>query len=314
MDIPKSLKIQEFEKDRKDFTSCGLDIVGFVRRKRMENPKLRLEFKDYAGDYYKAPEHFYIGNDLVYKKKQFAGEVPAEVILAYAYNYLGIPSSIAYPFYMSTYIPNYNGTATIADGVVTKDITQVFPTAEKRGDRACHTIKGLYTDEKCNDITAEGKLSRVKETIASIAFNNKDAGFDNSFWVYNPKTKMYESVVSIDHGYSGRDSMYGSTKEQVLRGLYFKGEHGYNGMYDIEEDRATILHYLRKLLNGERVDGVQFNEHELKDLHAFINAISKLDFEKIANDYKSRYKFVTSPKFLSGLEYSREDCCEELSR
>ena len=267
MRINEQLKIQAFEKDRSYFMPGGLDIISFINRKSKEDPTFKKDFYDYAGEYYKKPERFTIGEDIVYKKKQYAGEVPAEVVLAYAYNLVGIPSPIAYPFFMNSYRPfEWRKTAIHTgspDGVVTKDIQQVFPTAEKRGDIACHSFKGLYTDEDClRTISPEGRLARVKETIASIAFNNKDAGFDNSFWIKNPTTGMHESVVSIDHGYSGRDSMYGKTKDDVIRGLYFMGEHGYNGMYYFEEDRATVLYFLKRLLAGQRIDGVQFSDAE----------------------------------------------------
>jgi len=298
MGISDKLRIQELENDRRYFTKAGIDIVKFVYDKKKENPQLKMNFYDHAGDYYKKPEHFYIGDDLVYKKKQYAGEVPAEIVLAYAYNYLGIPSPIAYPFFMSTYIPKFEKNALISDGVITKDVQQIFPTAEKRGDFECHTIHGLYTSDICSDITAKGKLSRVKETLASIAFNNKDAGYDNSFWIKNPKTNKFDGVVSIDHGYAGRDSAYQSTKDGIMKYLYFKGEHGYNGMYYPEEDRRTVMGYLKRLLNGEKLTGVRFTDSELHELDKFIQNISKLDFKKIAQDYTDRFVYQISPAYM----------------
>lgn len=313
MNIDKEFKIQEFEKDREDFTSKGINILNFVYRKKREQPDMTLNFYDYAGEYYKRPEHFAIGEDMVYKKKQCAGEVPAEVILAYAYNYLGMFSPVAYPFFMSTYNPRGAEAVFSPDGVITKDVQQIFPTAEKRGDMACHTFKGLFTDEKCDNITREGKLSRLKETVASIAFNNKDAGFDNSFWLKDSVTGQYTGVISIDHGYSGRDSMYAGDKDSVMRWLYHKGEHGYNGMYHMEEDRATVLYYLKKLLMGNRVDGVQLSDSEIREVRFLINEIGKLNFKNISDDYASRYTYKCSPKFIQALEWSREDFCKELS-
>lgn len=313
MDIDNKLKITEFENDLKDFTPFGLDIIQFVTRKHKEKPDMKLDFYDFAGEYYKRPEHFSIGDDLVYKKKQFAGEIPAEVILAYAYNYLGIPSPIAYPFFMSTYFPlQANGVIT-TDGVVTKDVQQIFPTAVKRKDMECHNFKELFTSEKCQNITRNGKLSRVKETIASIAFNNKDAGFDNSFWLRDENTGEYTQVISIDHGYSGRDSMYGKNKESVLKGLYHVGEHGYNGMYHVEEDRKTVIYYLKKLLAGNSIDGVQLQDNEIMELKFLIEEISKLDFMQISNNFANRYKYICSPRFIQSLEWSREDLCNELN-
>jgi len=314
----EQLKIEEFEKDTGNFTSAGLDIVNFIKRKLQEDPNSTMELYDYSGEYYLKPEHFRIGKDLVFKKKQCAGEIPAEVVLGYAYNQIGIPSPIAYPYYMQTYIPmerRIKGMKVyVPDGVITKDIRQVFPTAEKKMDIACHTFKGLFTDENClASITHKGRLSRIKETIASIAFNNKDAGFENSFWIRNPRTGKYESIVSIDHGYSGRDSMYGKTKDDVMSGLYFKGEHGYNGMYDPEEDRATILYFLKRLLAGQNIDGVQFTDAEIKELNDFVEQISRLDFNKISNEYKQKFNYDVSSRFLFGLEISREDLCMELS-
>ncbi len=313
MIVEDKYKIQEFEQDLTDFTSKGLDVMKFVRRKHREKPQMPFNFYDYSGEYYKFPEYFAIGDDMVYKKKQYAGEVPAEVILAYAYNYLGMFSPIAYPFFMSTYSPIGSIGCYSPDGVITKDIQQVFPTAEKRGDVACHTFVGLYTNDKCRDITDEGKLSRLKETIASIAFNNKDAGFDNSFWLRDEKTGMYTSVISIDHGYSGRDSMYGEDKDTVIRGLYFKGEHGYNGMYHYEEDRATVLYFLKRLLTGSNISGVQLTDAEIEEIKLLIDKISKLDFKQISQDFADRYNYKCAPKFLQSLEWSREDLCRELS-
>ena len=104
--IDDKFKVTEFEQDLKDFNSVGLDIVEFVARKHKEKPNMLLDFYDFAGEYYKWPERFSIGNDIVYKKKQHAGEIPAEVILAYAYNYLGFGSPVAYPFFMSSYSPD----------------------------------------------------------------------------------------------------------------------------------------------------------------------------------------------------------------
>ena len=310
--IDDKFKVTEFEQDLKDFNSVGLDIVEFVARKHKEKPNMLLDFYDFAGEYYKWPERFSIGNDIVYKKKQHAGEIPAEVILAYAYNYLGFGSPVAYPFFMSTYSPLGAKGCFIPDGVITKDVTQIFPTAVKRGDVACHTIKGLYTDEMCEDITREGKLSRIKETIASIAFNNKDAGFDNSYWHRDAKTGLYTGVISIDHGYSGRDSMYAGDKDSVLEGLYHRGEHGYNGMYDPEENRATTIYFLKKLLSGQSVSQVLLKDDEIRELLTFIEDIARLDFDKIAKDFKDRYGFKCSAKYMQALEWSREDLCKEL--
>ena len=312
INIDKKFKIQEFEDDRSDFSKYGLDIVKFVARKHKERPDMLLDFYDFAGEYYKWPEHFSIGDDIVYKKKQYAGEIPAEIILAYAYNYLGLNSPIAYPFFMSTYSPLGSVGCFTPDGVITKDVKQIFPTAVKRGDEACHTITGLYTSEECDNITREGKLSRIKETIASIAFNNKDAGFDNSYWLRDEKTGLYTGVISIDHGYSGRDSMYGSDRDSVIAGLYHRGEHGYNGMYDIEEDRATTLYFLKRLLAGTAISGVLLKDDEIIELLDFIYKISKLDFVDIADNFKDRYNYKCSPKFIRSLEWSREDLCKEL--
>lgn len=314
MNIDNKFKIKEFEKDQKDFTSIGLDILQFVSRKRKEDPTIKLDFYDFAGEYYTRPEHFYIGNDIIYKKKQLAGEIPAEVILSYAYNLIGIPSPIAYPFFMSSYSPLGVKGCFIPDGVISKDIVQIFPTAVKRKDDECHTFSGLFNSDKCNDITREGKLSRIKETIASIAFNNKDAGYDNSFWIRDDKTGEYKSVVSIDHGYSGRDSMYGRDKESVMRGLYLLGEHGYNGMYKAEEDRRTVLYYLKRILAGNNVDGVQLSDNEIAEIKFLIEEIGKLDFKKIADEYKDKFKYKCSPLFMQALEWSREDLCEELGK
>ena len=314
MIIEDKFKIKEFEDDRTDFGVYGLDIINFVDRKHKKKPDMLLNFYDFAGEYYKYPEHFSIGDDLVYKKKQCAGEVPAEVILAYAYNYLGLNSPIAYPFFMSTYSPLGSEGCFAPDGIITKDIKQIFPTAVKRGDSACHTFKGLYTDEVCKDITREGKLARIKETIASIAFNNKDAGYDNSYWIKDYKKGEYTGIISIDHGYSGRDSMYAKDKDSVIRWLYHRGEHGYNGLYNTEEDRATTIYFLRKLLAGNSISGVLLNDSEIIELIKFIEEISKLDFNKIARDYADRYKFKCLPKFIQSLEWSREDLCQELSK
>lgn len=313
MNIEDKFKIQEFECDLTDFTTKGLDVVAFVHRKRKEKPEMKLDFYDYAGEYYKKPEYFAIGEDMVYKKKQYAGEVPAEVILAYAYNYLGMFSPVAYPFFMSTYNPRGAKAIFSPDGVITKDVQQIFPTAEKRGDMACHTFKGLFTDEKCDNITREGKLSRLKETVASIAFNNKDAGFDNSFWLKDSTTGQYTGVISIDHGYSGRDSMYAGDKDSVMRWLYHKGEHGYNGMYHMEEDRATVLYFLKRLLIGNSIDGVQLTDAEIMEVKFLIDEISKLDFKQITEEFQARYNYKCSPAFVQALEWSREDLCKELS-
>ena len=312
MDIDNKYKIQELECDLADFTSKGLDMLRFFHRKHKEKPNMPFGFYDYAGEYYKKPEHFAIGEDVVYKKKQCAGEIPAEVILGYAYNYLGMFSPVAYPFFMSTYSPLGAKGCYSPDGVLTKDVQQIFPTAVKRGDFACHTFKGLYTDEKCEDITREGKLSRLKETVASIAFNNKDAGFDNSFWLRDASTGQYTGVISIDHGYSGRDSMYAGDKDSVIRWLYHKGEHGYNGMYHMEEDRATVLYFLKRLLIGNKISGVQLTDAEIAEVKLLIEEIGKLDFNKIAKDYADRYSYKCSPTFIQSLEWSREDLCNEL--
>lgn len=312
MNIDKKFKIQEFENDLSDFGPVGLDIVKFVARKHKEKPDMLLDFYDFAGEYYKWPERFSIDQDIVYKKKQHAGEIPAEVVLAFAYNYLGLNSPVAYPFFMSTYSPLGSAGCIIPDGVITKDVTQIFPTAVKRGDCACHTIDGLFNNELCDNITREGKISRIKETIASIAFNNKDAGFDNSYWLRDGNTGMYTGVISIDHGYSGRDSMYAGDKDSVMRWLYHRGEHGYNGMYDIEEDRATSLYFLKRLLAGNTISGVLLTDNEIIELLDFIDKIAKLDFVKIADNFKDRYDFKCSPKYMQSLEWSREDLCKEL--
>ena len=218
---------------------------------------------------------------------------------------------------MKTYYPSFFENmryGVTPDGVITKDIKQVFPTAVKRGDVACHTIKGLFTDEQClMSTTKKGRMDRLKELIASIAFNNKDAGFDNSFWTVDPVTQKYDGVLSIDHGYSGRDSMYGANKDEVMKGLYAKGEHGYTGMYYFEEDRATVLYYLRRLLSGQTIDGVRFSNAEIKELKQFIEEVSRVDFKAIANIYRDRFRYNASPKFMSALEWSREDLCNELS-
>ena len=312
MIVDKRLKIEAFENDLQDFTSGGLDILKFVYRKRHENPDMKLNFYDNSGEYYICPEHFSIGDDLVFKKKQHAGEIPAEVILSYAYNLIGFPSPVAYPYFMSTYKMSSKG-ITIPDGIITKDIRQVFPTAEHRFDDDCHTFQTLYNSDKCENITREGKLAKVKETIASVAFNNKDAGYYNTFWVKDPKLDKYTSIVSIDHGYSGRDSMYASTKEGLLLTLYYRGEHGYNGMYKMEEDRRTVIYYLKKLLAGNSIDGVQLTDQEIIEINNLIELIGKLDFKEISSDFKDRYKYNCSPKFIQSLEWSREDLCKELS-
>lgn len=318
----EDLKIHLIEEDRRDFIpNSGMNIENFVARKNREKPNTVIGFCDYAGEYYRKPEYFQIGEDKVYKKKQYAGEIDAEILLGYVYNDIGIPSPIAYPFFMKRYIPSgrwlgmgEKPTGIIADGVVTKDIMQVFPTATKRGDVACHTLKGLFTDDKCLEVTTKrGRLARVKETIASIAFNNKDAGFDNSFWTLDSDGK-YDSVISIDHGYSGRDSMYSKDRDSLMRSLYFKGEHGYNGMYDYEEDRGTVLHFLRRLLAGEKVDGVQFSDEEIKELHQFISDIAKVDFKQIALMYAERFKWTTHPLFMQNLEWCREDMVDSLDK
>ena len=309
------LTIKMLEEDRDSFVSRGgLDIVDFVSRKHS-----RIEgFSDYAGEYYKKPEYFRMGTDFVYKKKQMAGELPAEVILAHAYNQLGIPSPIAYPYFMKTYIPvgerykPLKDMFIIPDGVVTKDVVQIFPTAVKRSDDACHTIHGLFTDEEClKNTTQRGRIARIKETIASIAFNNKDAGYDNSFWVRDSKG-MYDGVVSIDHGYSGRDSMYIPSYLEYMKVLYSKGEHGYNGMFEVEEDRGTTIYYLRQLLDGKAVAGVQLSREEIAELNHFIKEIKALDFNKIKKDFCDRFKYDCSYAFMRGLEWSREDLCENL--
>ena len=316
----EDLKVRLLEEDRKDFIpNSGVNIEGFVARKNRECQGTVIGFCDYAGEYYKKPEYFQIGSDKVYKKKQYAGEIDAEIILGYVYNDLGIPSPIAYPFFMKRYIPTGRWLqgdmkGIIADGVITKDIQQVFPNSIKRGDVACHTLKGLFTDDKCLEVTTKrGRLARVKETIASIAFNNKDAGFDNSFWTID-KDGKYDGILSIDHGYSGRDSMYEKSKDGLMRGLYFKGEHGFNGMYDYEEDRGTILHFLSRLLSGEKVDGVQFSDDEIAELKQFIQDIAKVDFKAIANMYAERFSWKTSQLFMLNLEWCREDMVDSLDR
>lgn len=311
----EEMKIRLLEEDRRSFwPRGGLDVVEFVGRRREEIDN----FRDYAGEYYKKPEYFRIGEDFVYKKKQLAGEVPAEIVLGYAYNELGIASPIAYPFFMKTYFTQKDKRKSlrdmilIPDGVITKDVLQVFPTAEKRGDKACHTIHGLYTDENClRNITHNGRMSRIKEMIASIAFNNKDAGYDNSFWVRDSQGK-YDSIVSIDHGYSGRYSMYVLPYKEYLRQLYFKGEHGYNGMFEPEEDRGTTIFFLKQLLAGKNVAGVEFTKEEIAELNHFIKQIKALDFDAINKYYANRFNFDCSRGYMQGLEWSREDLCDNL--
>ena len=312
MVVDDKLKIQEFENDRKDFSSYGLDVINFISRKYRENPNFKCDYRDASGEYYIKPQHFSIGEDLIFKKKQSAGEIPAEVILSYAYNYLGIPAPVAYPYFVSHYKKS-KGHVVVPDGVITKDITQAYPNAVKRKDPECHTFKGLYTSDKCKDISSEGKLDRVKETIASIAFNNKDAGFENSFWLKDNSGKFF-GIVSIDHGYAGRDSAYCGDKQSMINSLYLIGEHGYNGMYYWEEDRKTVIYFLKKLLAGSSVDGVQFSDKEIKEINNLIEAIAKQDFKQISSDYADRYSYKCSPRYLQSLEWSREDFCKEFGK
>jgi len=68
------LKIAMLEKHKENFLPRGgLDILEFIK----QHEKQVKGFQDYAGEYYKKPDHFSIGEDLVYKKKQPAGEISA---------------------------------------------------------------------------------------------------------------------------------------------------------------------------------------------------------------------------------------------
>ena len=40
--------------------------------------------------------------------------------------------------------------------------------------------------------------------------------------------------------------MYAGDKDSVIRWLYHKGEHGYNGMYHMEEDRKKRWYFYRE--------------------------------------------------------------------
>lgn len=317
MGIYKDWKIKMLEDSHSLFwRGGGLDMCGLLD----ENSDNISGFSDYVGEYYKKPTHFRLGNDMVYKKKQEAGEIPAEVILGYAYNMLGIPSPVAYPYFIKAYLTlkdkkrNMSDVVLIPDGVISKDVLQVYPTAVKRGDRACHTIHGLFSDRKCRDeISPKGRMARIKETIASIAFNNKDAGFDNSFWIKNTKTGKLDGVVSIDHGYSGRHSMYYTPYNQFVKHLYCKGEHGYNGMFHYEEDRGTAIYFIRQLMLGKNVCGVQLTEGEIAELKDFVYKIKQINFQTIKEDFAKKFKFECSSAYMQGLEWSREDLCESLT-
>ena len=85
-------------------------------------------------------------------------------------------------------------------------------------------------------------------------------------------------------------------------------------MYYFEEDRKTVLHYLKKMLAGNNIDGVLLEDYEIMELKILIDEISKLDFKQISDNYAKRYKYRCSPKFIQSLEWSREDLCEELSK
>ena len=58
--------------------------------------------------------------------------------------------------------------------------------------------------------------------------------------------------------------------------------------------------------------GLPFNA-EIKQLKTLIDDISKIDFTKIANDFKDKYQYAVSESYLFGLELSREDLCNELA-
>lgn len=309
------LKIHLIESDRSHFVpKGGLNLEDFV-----DEWKNKIHgFKDYCGEYYLKPERFCIDGENVYKKKQMAGEISAEIILAYVYNMLGLPSPIAYPYFMKSHLPGYihkkdvwKSVSLVPTGVVTRDIKDIFPSAVHRKDKSCHTLKGLFTSDKCADITYKGKMDKVKETVASIAFNNKDAGYLNSYWIRDNDGK-YDGIVSIDHGYSGRDSMYLRPYDRFYQGLYVVGEHGYNGMFCPEEDRGTTIYFLKKLLAGEEVCGVKFSDNQINELNRFIHQIKQLSFDKIADAYNDRYNYKVSPKYLESLEWSRDDLCGNL--
>ncbi|MBE5736051.1 MAG: hypothetical protein E7356_01655 [Clostridiales bacterium] len=309
------LKIHLIERDRSLFVpKGGLNLEDFVDK---WDSKI-CNFKDYCGEYYIKPERFGIDGESVYKKKQMAGEIPAEIILAYAYNLLGLPSPIAYPYFMKSHLPGYilnhdawKNSTLVPTGVVTRDVREVFPTAVHRMDRDCHTIKGLFTSDNCSDIAPTGKMDKVKDTIASIAFNDKDSGYDNSYWLRD-SAGNHTGVVPIDHGYSGRDSMYLRPYDKFYQGLYMVGEHGYNGMFCPDEDRGTTMYFLKKLLAGEEVCGVKFSDNQIKELNRFIHQIKQLSFDKIADAYNDRYNYKVSPKYLESLKWSRDDLCGNL--
>lgn len=307
------LKIQDVEENLDFFTTGGLDICAYIAKKNSGKSNFVKGYRDTRGEYFINSHRMTIGNDGVYKKNAFVAETHADTFLGYAHNLVGIPSCIAYPYFIKqTGAGYYQNHYILPDGVISKDVTEVYPGLEFREDAPANTFVGLYNDDNCiQTISASGRRSKIKETIASICFNNKDAGGVNTYWAKNPLTDKLDYIVSIDHGYSGRDSMFGDP-EKVKKDLYFKGEHGYNGMYRYEEDRATTLHYLQRLLSGETIDGVGFSDEEIRDFNSFIDDLKVLDYKEIAKYIYERFGFKIMPTFIDGLELSREDMCKNI--
>ena len=307
------LKVKDVEESLEYFTPAGLDICNYIADKNRRQIGFVKGFRDTRGEYFINSHRMTIGDDGVYKKNSWVAEVHADTLLGYAHNLVGIPSCIAYPYFIKHTGAGYNKShCTLPDGVFSKDVNDVYSGLEFREDAPANTFVGLYNDENClQTISPNGRLSKVKETIASICFNNKDAGGVNTYWGRNPLTDKLDYIVSIDHGYSGRDSMFGAP-DRVLKDFYSKGEHGYNGMYAYEEDRATTIHYLQRLLSGETIDGVSFSDSEIKEIDAFIDDLEALDYKEIAKYINERFGFKIMPTFIDGLELSREDMCKQI--
>ncbi len=312
------LIISALEKDAELFTEDGLDIRDYIERKSGTKHAVN-DFTHYHGEYYLKPHKCKIGDENVFFKSMDFGQIYAEILLSRIYNKLGMETPIAYPWMDEADIPIYARSKQfyrMPAGVVTRDVHDKYPTAKHLYYKDLHTIQGLYKKIEELPVDKSIRIAKLKELIMSLAFNNKDAGYSNSFWAKTGDIDgKYDTFIPIDLGYSGRDSMYlGKTKEETLKLMYMCGEHGYNGFGLVEEDRATIMNYLRRLLAGESVDGVKFDDRDIIVLRHLLKEISKIDFKKEAQDIQDHINWTTHPKLIDGLEISRADTIEELSK
>jgi len=311
------MKIRAFEKSKDLFDIMGVDIVEYMNLKKDTDDHV-THYANYSGEYYKKPHECKVGNEKVYFKKCEPQYVHAEIILSRIYNKLGMDTPIVYPWYDKSKWPQTHQNQYryhIVDGVVSKDVHEVCASAEHIFDMRYYTIKGLFKQFEDLNITQRARLKKIEELILSLVFNNKDAGYFNCFWGKSgANASQYDEFIPIDLGYAGRDSMYFGDAKEIKKNLYFKGEHGFNGWSNIEEDRATTILYLSRLLSGEEIDGVQFSPEDIKILFRLIDEIEKIDFAAVAESIKEDINWQMHPKFLSSLEISREDALTELQK